>query len=478
MIRIKPKHVRRATLATKLFPKLNTTVALDTSKIESADRFDGEVFCGGRSKNRDLLTHLGLVAEPNGSSTFLQLPVFRRSVRKLTNLVEFELEKIGAQETLMPTLIPQRLWFRSKRLERQEDALKNVYKLKDDDGKELLLGPTFEESMTELVGSADNLTDADLPLMLYQTSSKFRFEPNPRFGLIRSNEFLMNDLYSFDADLKGAAETYKRVSKVYDIIFNRLDLKCEKIESVTGNIGGVYSHEYQMFVSSGEDTVIKCKSCDYSCNIELHARTNPNCDTCTKCESNDLSKRQALELGHTFLLADTYSKPLSSKFINQTENKGKQFFHMGCYGLGLSRILGASIDALSLMPSDQDERDFIQLRWPNEVAPYKYGLIPPAKRSKLTNAGSGEFVQKLLDNILDSTSSSDILVEDQLKDGIGWRIMKLQALGIPNIVVIGRGFLNDPPEIELLTLSRDSNRYDQFMFTKDQLIDYITQNEK
>ncbi|XP_077232345.1 uncharacterized protein LOC143868904 [Tasmannia lanceolata] len=133
-------------------------------------------------------------------------------------------------------MIPQYLWIKSKRLERQEDALKHVYKLTDSNGKQLLLGPTFEESITEFMAGADVLLGTDLPILMYQTSSKFRYEPNPKFGLIRCNEFLMNDLYTFDADLKQAAITYERVSQVYEKIFRRLNLDCMKIESVTGNI--------------------------------------------------------------------------------------------------------------------------------------------------------------------------------------------------------------------------------------------------
>lgn len=476
MFHVKFQHAKRVSFATKLFPKTKSAFRLNSAKLKSTDGFDGEVFCGGRSKNRDLLTHFGLVDDSIGCSSFAQLPALRRSVKKLTNLVEQELESIGAHEVLLPTLVPQKLWHYSNRLKRQKDALDSVYKLTDNSKNELLLGPTYEESITKLVAGCDPINESELPLLLYQTSPKFRMEPNPRFGLIRTNEFLMNDLYSFDADISKAMQTYETVSKVYDRIFDKLGLKCVKIESGTGNIGGKYSHEYQLPVSSGEDTIVKCKDCNYAVNSEILRETEKDVtkNSCIKCKSSNIERTRALELGHTFLLSDTYSGPLKAKFTT-LDGASRRNFEMGCYGLGLTRIISAGIDLLSIVPSKKSQSCEIsfQLRWPEGIEPYQVGIVSPAKRSKQYHGGSTEFTEKLVNRILESTRNLDIIVEDRDKFGIIARVEKLKSLGIPNIVTVGMRFLQDEPEVELLELNSEKQNYEQHWFNSDQLCDYM-----
>lgn len=471
MFSIKPEHVRRVSFASKLFPKLNSVIGLDTSKFKSTDQFDGNVFAGGRSKNRDLLTFFGFIRQaPGACSSFIHLPIFRRSLKKLINLVELELEIAGAQEILAPTLVPLNLWHQSKRIERQSDALNHVYKFADNSGNDLLLGPTFEETVTKLVSEIDSIYDYELPIRLYQTSSKFRYEPNPRFGLIRTNEFLMNDLYTFDSDFDSAKETYERFSEVYNRIFNKLGLRCTKIRGQTGNIGGDFSHEYQLPVSSGEDTIVDCLNCQQAFNLELCQ--DDRMMTCPNCRSNEVKTVQALELGHTFLLSRTYSEPLKATYISSNE-KGRRTLEMGCYGLGLTRILGAGIDLLSRVPSDDSSEELLQLRWPNRVEPYEIGIVSPAKRSEPYHKGSTQFIEKLVSRSLDISREFDVIIEDRDKEGIARRVIRLKSLGIPNIFVIGKRFLEDNPEVELLRLSANKKDYEQSFMSEDQLYDYI-----
>lgn len=483
MFPIQANNIRRVSFATKLFPRVNSSLNLETNNSKSTDKHDTGPFCGGRSRNKDLLTLFGFISDSQrGASTFAQLPLFRRSIKKLTQLIERELESIGAHEVLLPTLIPQKLWQQSKRLERQQDALNHVYNLKDNSNDELLLGPTFEESITQLVGDLDPPREQELPLLLYQTSSKFRYEPNPRFGLIRSNEFIMNDTYSFDINLDAAKATYELMNGVYERIFSLLGLPCMRFESDPGNIGGLYSHEYQLPVSSGEDLVINCGSCSYSFNAEMvnqagqENKAKP--EKCIKCGSADIEQMHTLELAHTFLLADTYSKPLKAYMKSDTGDKVN--YQMGCFGLGLSRILGAGLDLYSIVPNVGNENtdgNFIRMRWPSQVEPYKLGIVSPARRSKQFNGGSTDFIEKLTGQILDSTRDVDILIEDRDKDGIFKRLAKLQSLGIPNIIVVGQRFLQDTPEVEVLSLDSNKKGYDQQWMTESQAVDFVRRLE-
>lgn len=470
MFTVRSKHIRRIAFATRLFPNIRSAYKLDTSKLKSSDNFDGEIFCGGRSKNKDLLSYFGFIHDPqNAASSFVQLPIFRRSVRKLTNLVEQELEAIGAQELLIPTLVPRKLWDKSKRLERQKNALDQVFELRDNAGTDLLLGPTFEESITAMVAGKELVRESQLPLMLYQSSYKFRDEPNPRFGLLRNNEFLMNDLYTFDMDLDKAVRTYKYVTEAYERIFKRLSLNCVRVQSDPGGIGGRYSHEFQLPLSSGEDTIVQCSACNQASNLEKKRRQDAM--ECPNCGSTEVSHKTALELGHTFLLSDTYSKTLGAYYKSSADNSRKNF-EMGCYGLGLTRILGAGIDLLSILPTDPDSVGPIQLRWPSEVEPFKLGIVTPAKRSKQYNAGSSEFLERFVNKILDSTRNIDMMIEDRDKEGIKGRLSKLMTLGVPHIITIGQRFLDTPPQMELLKLDSDKKLYEQYWLSEDQLYDY------
>lgn len=476
MFTVRPELTKRISFATKLFPRINSALGSNTEKLKSITNFDGEVFCGGRSRNKDLLTFFGCIVDSQrGASTFAQLPLFRRSIKKLVALVERELDAVGAHEVLLPTIIPKKLWHQSKRLERQQEALNSVYSFQDNSNTDLLLGPTYEESMTQLVKYLNPPREHELPLLLYQTSPKFRYEANPRFGLLRSNEFLMNDLYSFDSNLERAKQTYDLITDVYERIFTKLSLKCLRFENVTGSIGGKYSHEYQLPVTSGEDTVAICESCLYKYNAEMCQEKKLN--KCLKCQSDNVTRLQTLELAHTFLLSDTYSRPMNAQIKSNTGTK--VFYEMGCFGIGLTRIIGAGLDHYSPAPLVQsgDTQNFIQMRWPSGVEPYKLGIVGPAMRSKQYSAGSSAFIEKLVLRLLESTREIDILVEDRDKDGIFKRLAKVQSLGIPNIIVVGQRFLQDRPQVELLRLSQDKQSYEQSWMTEDEVYDFIKQSE-
>ncbi|CAB0016028.1 unnamed protein product [Nesidiocoris tenuis] len=221
---------------------------------------------------------------------------------------------------------------------------------------------THEESAADLMASVPQLSHNQLPIFLYQYSTKFRDEMRPRCGLIRSREFLMKDLYAFDESLDLAKQTYDRVSAAYLKIFNELQLEAIRIEADGGEIGGLASHEFHVACDVGEDTLLVCKTCS-------HVNVNPISSACELCNGTGHRKVTTLEVGHTFLLGDRYSTPLSAVFADS--NNVQQPLSMSSYGLGLSRILAASVECLS---TD------LCISWPTAIAPYKIVIIPAKVR--------------------------------------------------------------------------------------------------
>jgi prolyl-tRNA synthetase len=185
----------------------------------------------------------------------------------------------------------------------------------------------------------------------------------PRFGLIRAKEFLMKDLYTFDLDLNAAKDTYCQIQEQYDRIYSALKVPFVKVSGDTGVMGGNTSHEYHYLTSIGEDQILECNRCARAINRELAIEDGK---ICPKCNLDSLRKHNGIEVGHTFILEDKYTKPLKATFLNKS---GKpEVLQMGCYGIGVSRVIAAAIEYLS------SEKE---IRWPFLLAPFKVCLIPP-----------------------------------------------------------------------------------------------------
>ncbi len=201
-----------------------------------------------------------------GSGIYTYLPLGYRALRKVETIVRQEMDRAGAQEMLMPAMQPQELWEESGRLEvyMRENIL---FRVRDRQDRHYALGPTHEEVVCD-VARARIKSYRDMPFTLYQIQTKFRDEIRPRFGLMRGREFLMKDAYSFDVDLEGLNESYRKMYGAYVNIFERCGLKCRPVEADSGAIGGDASHEFMVLAESGEDTVVSCESCDYAANME------------------------------------------------------------------------------------------------------------------------------------------------------------------------------------------------------------------
>jgi prolyl-tRNA synthetase len=213
--------------------------------------------------SHQLMLRAGMVRKL-AAGIYNYLPLGLRSIRKVENIVREEMNRAGAIELLMPTVIPAELWQES---ERWEQYGKELLRFKDRKDAQFCLGPTHEEVITDLV-RREIKSYRQLPINLYQIQSKFRDEIRPRFGLMRGREFIMKDAYSFDVDEKAADLSYEKMYQAYRRIFERCGLKFRAVEADTGSIGGSFSHEFMVLAESGEDAIVSCSSCEYAANVE------------------------------------------------------------------------------------------------------------------------------------------------------------------------------------------------------------------
>ncbi len=211
-----------------------------------------------------LMLRAGLIRKV-ASGIYTYLPLGLRALRKVENIVREEMDRIGAQEVLLPLVQPAELWQETGRWEKYG---KELLRFKDRKEHDFCLGPTHEEVITDLV-RGEVRSYRDLPLILYQIAPKFRDEIRPRFGVMRAREFIMKDAYSFDADEAGLFQTYQRVYEAYERIFSRCGLKFKAVLADTGAIGGSESHEFMVLAETGEDRLAICSACGYAANVEL-----------------------------------------------------------------------------------------------------------------------------------------------------------------------------------------------------------------
>lgn len=340
------------------------------------------------------------------------------------------MDAIGGQKMSLPILTSTSLWKKSGRL---EDGITEFFVTKDRHGKEHLLSPTHEESIASLLAMSSPISYKHLPLLLYQIGPKFRDELKARFGLMRAKEFLMKDMYTFDKDIESAHKTYSKVNQAYLSLFEKLQVPYVKVLAATGIMGGSVSHEYHFLSQIGEDRILKCKSCGSAFNEELLKTSS----YCQQCKSTDFEEGKGMEIGHTFLLGDKYSKPLRATYLSE---KGKPMnMIMGCYGIGVTRMVAASLECLS---------NESELKWSTLLAPYDVCIILPKEGSKEEEAGRR--VQFELENRLSGIfPEKEILVDDRNSMTIGKRLMDAKRMGYPIVIVVGAKSAEDVPTVEL-----------------------------
>lgn len=352
---------------------------------------------------------------------YTYLPLGWRVLRNVERIIREEMDSAGAQELLMPALQPAELWKESGRYATYGPEL---IRLSDRHQRSFALGPTHEEVMTALVKNEIN-SYRRLPVTLYQIQTKFRDEPRPRSGLLRGREFLMKDAYSFDTSWEGLDRSYRAMREAYHRIFERCGLTFSVVEADAGTIGGEgETHEFMALADIGEDTVAVCAQCGYAANVEIHDRhageSGREGEGCVRCQAGKLHFVKGIEVGHIFKLGTKYSEVLDARYLDG--NGQEQPMIMGCYGIGVSRLVAAIVE------QHHDERGIV---WPGSVAPYYVHLIPVAMKE--------EAQRNVAHHMYDALRHRGIAVLlDDRDERAGVKFHDADLIGLPIRIVIGK----------------------------------------
>ncbi|KAG0719664.1 putative proline--tRNA ligase, mitochondrial [Chionoecetes opilio] len=404
------------------------------------------------SISQKLLMDTGVISlRSNGM--FALLPLGQRVMTKLIKLMDTEMSCIGAQRLSLPLLTSGNLW---KKTGRWESTGQELLTLLDRHGKEYVLSPTHEEAVTNLMSEMYPFSFRQLPLRLYQIGSKFRDEMKPRFGLIRSREFVMKDLYTFDGSEEAARDTYEEIGGAYNRIFQRLGIPYLREPSSSGEESEVPSPRKMVY-----DVYRKASAPMRRLHLQGDDEDDVNepqtSSVSTWLASPVTMQRKSLpgkpplnkgtRVGHTFLLGTKYSKTLNALY--QNESGKPEVLQMGCYGIGLSRVLAASVEVLARAGN---------VKWPWEIVPFKICLIGPKKGSK--EGGAASWVGHLAE-VLSSTSAlqDEVVVDDRDRLTIGKRVMEAKKSGYPFIVVVGKRACEMVPMFEVLDCVNDESQF-------------------
>ena len=367
-----------------------------------------------------LMLKAGLIRQV-ASGVYNWLPLGVKVLRKVENIVRREMENSGAQEILMPMVQPGELWKESGRWQQYGQEL---LIFEDRHDREFCLGPTHEEVITDLCRN-EIRSYKQLPVIFYQIQTKFRDEIRPRFGVMRSREFIMKDAYSFDLSEQQMDDSYQSMRDAYVKIFNSLGLDYRIVKADSGAIGGADSEEFHVLADSGEDLLAFSDKSDYAINAELLIESKSDQDP-GSLEGQDspdgkgkLKLKRGIEVGHIFKLGRKYSE--SMKLTIQSE-KGNIHPEMGCYGIGISRIVAAAIE------QSHDEKGII---WSKEISPYTTALVE-------INPKGEENLKNLCTQIYTSLKERghEVLWDDR-DQSAGVKFSDMELIGIPQMIIIG-----------------------------------------
>ena len=354
-------------------------------------------------KSHQLMLRSGMIRQ-SASGIYSWLPLGFKVLKKIESIVRDEQNKAGAQEMLMPTIQSADLW---KESGRYDGYGLEMLRIKDRQDRELLYGPTNEELITQIF--RDNVKSyKSLPLILYHIQWKFRDEIRPRFGIMRCREFLMKDSYSFDENKEGAIISYNKMFYAYLKTFERLGLKAIPMAADTGPIGGDLSHEFIILADTGESQIFTSKKIldlkisDFENDSKSLAKmvksyTDIYSATDEKFNQSDFDKSvekkdqlitRGIEVGHIFYFGDKYSKPMKA-LVNSSEGKNITV-EMGSYGIGVSRLAGAIIEA--------NYKENV-MKWPTSVTPFHVAVIYLGKKNdEALKKKTSDVYEKLLNN--------------------------------------------------------------------------------
>ncbi len=365
------------------------------------------------------------------SGLYTWMPLGLRVLARVEAIVREEMDRAGCFELLMPAIQPAELWQATGRWEAMGGEM---LKIKDRHERDFCFGPTHEEVITTLF-KGEYRSYKQLPVTLYQIQTKFRDEIRPRFGVMRAREFLMKDAYSFHMDQASLDETYQRMRAAYIRVFERLGVEFRIVEADSGNIGGNRSEEFHVLAETGEDELMVAEGGSYAANVEVAGdlkEGDPSPDG-----KGTIRKIRGIEVGHIFQLGDKYSQSLE---VSVLDTDGKLVVpQMGCYGIGISRIVGAVIE---------QTHDDAGMHWPDAIAPFRLILAP-------INYDRSERVRETCSRLYEelTTAGIDVALDDRgLRPGAMFADADL--VGIPHRVVIGERGL-DAGKLEYKRRSAD-----------------------
>ena len=389
-------------------------------------------------KSHQLMLRVGMIKQ-SSAGIYSWLPLGFKVMKKIEKIVREEQDKIGAQEILMPTIQSSEIW---KESGRYEDYGEEMLRIKDRQNREMLYGPTNEELVTDIFRSSIK-SYKSLPQLLYHIQWKFRDEIRPRFGIMRCREFYMKDAYSFDITDEEALFSYNKFFLSYLKTFKRLDLTAIPMAADTGPIGGNLSHEFIILAETGESKIYTDKRI-FELNSEgtklekksleelrkkyekFYSVTDEKFDKKEfekQVDEKDRLKTKGIEVGHIFYFGDKYSKPMGAS-VDLPGGK-KDFVKMGSYGIGVSRLVGAIIEA------KYDEKNEI-MKWPISVAPYDVSIIPMVNKNDNTALEKANKIGSELRN-----NGIETLIDDT-DENFSSKIKKMNLIGSPYQIIIGK----------------------------------------
>jgi prolyl-tRNA synthetase len=393
------------------------------------------------SVNAQLLIRAGFV-DKLMAGVYTLLPLGLRVMKKIEQIIREEMNAIGGQEIFMPTLQPKENWLKTGRW----DAMDDLYKIKDKSDREFALGPTHEEIIVPLMKKFVN-SYKDLPFSAYQFQNKFRMELRAKSGILRGREFMMKDLYSFHLTEKDLNDYYEKSKTAYFNIFDRAGLKDQTfLTFASGGTFSKYSHEYQTATPAGEDTIYICAKCSLAINKEIKGEVK----TCPECGGKDFREEKAIEVGNIFKLGTKYSAPFD---LSVKDEKGeKKTLIMGCYGIGLGRLMGTVAEVY------HDEKGLI---WPESVAPFQVHILSLNKNKE---------AEKLYDELQEK--GVETLYDDR-EISAGEKFADADLIGIPyQIIVSEKNLKVDKVEIK----NRKTGEKEFVKLNAAEIIRYFKQN--
>ena len=386
-------------------------------------------------KSHQLMLQAGMIKQ-SSAGIYSWLPLGFKIMKKIEQIVREEQNSIGAQEMLMPTIQSAEIW---KESGRYNDYGEEMLRIKDRQGREMLYGPTNEELITDVFRSSVK-SYKSLPQILYHIQWKFRDEIRPRFGVMRCKEFFMKDAYSFDLTDEDAKKSYNKMFFSYLKTFNRLGLKAIPMAADTGPIGGDLSHEFIILAETGESQIfadkrifeINLDKYDFSDDslikmrkdfTDIYAATDEKFDEekfNKEVDKKNQIKTKGIEVGHIFYFGNKYSKVMNC-FIDDKSGK-KISVKMGSYGIGVSRLVGAAIEA--------NYNNGI-MKWPKPISPFDVVIIPSISKNNKENLQKAEKIYLEL-----KKQNIDVLLDD-VDENMSNKFKKHDLIGVPYQIIIG-----------------------------------------